>query len=581
MFIPYNLKFTKRFIICGTKKYSRKLIEQIIKACSNPLIKNIVIDGFCGMGGVTAGFSKLSGWKVIVCLNHWFTAIETHKKNHPDCLHLLEDFREADLTIIRYMIAEIQKANPGVKVHLWLSLECTNFSIAKGGQSRDADSRTLADHADRYVKELNPDVIWIENVKEFRLWGPMVPKVCTGIGKKKKNYQFNPDEDDANIFFDKMIADGMQPYCPLAVIDKKKKLRGTWFIPEKKRLSEDYNRWMEYIQSFGYKADDRTFNCADYGIPQHRVRLIIQFNRIGIQSKFPKPTHDKKGKNGLPFWNPVRPCLNLEDEGDSFFGFELVKSGKNKGTLQPRITSTKTVDRLIKGIDKELLPNLSSSTSKERLIDHYFGNGYMNPISRPIGCTGTKDGAALHTVQFMANDFSNGPHHTSIDNPTGAILGIPKQKLVSLGQLPMNKKTGKSKLIKANGKHYFLVNFQWMNASVKSIYKEANCVIARQDKAPTYLFTLETGELAIEIFPHDPKHYVKLKQYMATNGIVGVNMRMLHEIEMLRIMTIPEKTKMSKSSVANKKMIGNAVPSDFVAHLGMAYDAPDELKQVA
>ena len=61
----------------------------------------------------------------------------------------------------------------GAAVVLWASLECTNFSKAKGGQPRDADSRTLAEHLFRYIEAINPDYIQIENVEEFMSWGPM------------------------------------------------------------------------------------------------------------------------------------------------------------------------------------------------------------------------------------------------------------------------------------------------------------------------------------------------------------------------------------------------------------------------
>ena len=39
-------------------------------------------------------------------------------------------------------------------VVLWASLECTNFSRAKGGLPRDADSRTLAEHLFRYIEDV-------------------------------------------------------------------------------------------------------------------------------------------------------------------------------------------------------------------------------------------------------------------------------------------------------------------------------------------------------------------------------------------------------------------------------------------
>ena len=42
-------------------------------------------------------------------------------------------------------------------------------------------------------------------------------------------------------------------------------------------------------------------------------------------------------------------------------------------------------------------------------------------------------------------------------------------------------------------------------------------------------------------------------------------------------MTMPEKTKLTNSSTKNKKMIGNAVPSDFVQKLGEAWNDTDAI----
>ena len=67
----------------------------------------------------------------------------------------------------------MRRMYPMAKVVLWASLECTNFSRAKGGQPRDADSRTLAEHLFRYIEALTPDYIQIENVEEFMSWGDL------------------------------------------------------------------------------------------------------------------------------------------------------------------------------------------------------------------------------------------------------------------------------------------------------------------------------------------------------------------------------------------------------------------------
>jgi DNA (cytosine-5)-methyltransferase 1 len=375
----------------------------------------------------------------------------------------------------------------------------------------------------------------------------------------------------------------------------------------------------------------------------------MQFNREGIKPVYPEATHSKKGKGGLPYWNPVRPCLDLDDEGESVLSFELRKSGKNKGKLVPRIESENTIDRLIAGCKRHVLatgepnffqqgytgdphdksPGIDTPSraitgtggnlylAKAHMIDHYFGNGYMKSIDVPANTVGTTEGNALHTVQFLGTyhsigdgtnllgpcpaimtkdkyplftakfideQYSSGQQHKSIEKPASAIVGNPKQRVVSVDHILMDTQYQDNNghrsrtleqtcgTLTANRKSYYLVNFQWYNAQLRSVDKEAYTLIARQDKQPNYLITLETGELAIEIFEHDPPHYVKLKKFMAENGIVAINMRMLKEVEMLRIMTIPENSQMSKNSTDNKKMIGNAVPSKLIVHLGLAYD---------
>src|SRR5690606_20563989 len=113
---------------------------------------------------------------VAACVNHDPKAIKSHWMNHPEVVHFEEDIRTLELTPLIELINAYREMYPNAKIVLWASLECTNFSKAKGGQPRDADSRTLADHLDRYVIALNPDYIQIENVVEFMSWGPLDEK---------------------------------------------------------------------------------------------------------------------------------------------------------------------------------------------------------------------------------------------------------------------------------------------------------------------------------------------------------------------------------------------------------------------
>ncbi len=158
----------------------------------NPNIKLLYIDLFCGAGGTSTGvenarYKGMNCAKVIACVNHDKNAIASHTANHPDTLHFTEDIRTLDLSSLMEHLRKCRNHYPNAKIVLWASLECTNFSIAKGGCSRDADSRTLAEHLYRYVETINPDYIQIENVKEFMTWGPLIAKVVTD---KKTDAQY-------------------------------------------------------------------------------------------------------------------------------------------------------------------------------------------------------------------------------------------------------------------------------------------------------------------------------------------------------------------------------------------------------
>lgn len=141
-------------------------------------INLLYVDLFCGAGGTSTGVesARINGEqcaKVIACVNHDANAIASHAANHPNALHFTEDIRTLELSPLIEHLAKWKAQYPSAAVVLWASLECTNFSKAKGGQPRDADSRTLAEHLFRYIEAINPDYIQIENVEEFMSWGDM------------------------------------------------------------------------------------------------------------------------------------------------------------------------------------------------------------------------------------------------------------------------------------------------------------------------------------------------------------------------------------------------------------------------
>ena len=207
------------------------------------MIKLLYIDLFCGAGGTSTGvenarYADEQCAKVIACVNHDANAIASHAANHPDALHLTEDIRTLELSPLVAHVERMKKIYPNALVVLWASLECTNFSKAKGGQPRDADSRTLAEHLFRYIESINPDYIQIENVEEFMSWGDM-------------------DE---------------------------------YGHPISKDKGRCYEKWKRNVKRYGYDFDWRILNAADYGAYTTRKRFFGIFAKRGLPIVFPEPT---------------------------------------------------------------------------------------------------------------------------------------------------------------------------------------------------------------------------------------------------------------------------------------------------
>ena len=202
-------------------------------------IKVIYIDLFCGAGGTSTGvhLARHGGdpcAKVIACVNHDANAIASHAANHPDALHYTEDIRTLELGPLAAHAARMRRQYPDAFVVLWASLECTNFSRAKGGLPRDADSRTLAEHLFRYIEALNPDYIQIENVEEFMSWGDLDER-----GK--------PVSRDAG------------------------------------RL---YRKWVANVRGYGYDFGHRILNAADFGAYTSRRRSSGSSPAAAFRSSF-------------------------------------------------------------------------------------------------------------------------------------------------------------------------------------------------------------------------------------------------------------------------------------------------------
>ncbi len=481
----------------------------------------LVIDLFCGAGGTTTGFenSQVNGKKVvkvIACVNHDANAIRSHSENHPETVHFTEDIRTQAIQPIAEVVEQWKGLCPNAVVVLWASLECTHHSNAKGGESRDADSRSLAEHLDRYYLVINPDYIWIENVNEFRKWGPLVQKV----------------EKSGNLVFHK---------------DKTTGLQVPTMVPDKTQLCIYFQQWINDTCAAGYTYADVSLNAANFNAHQNRQRYFGSFARTGREHIFPVP-FTKKGR-------AVKEVLNFEIEGESIFDPNRVKA----------ITSPKTIDRLYAGVKRFVVPDREAwlvkynqhgdgtahpgksvddecptvcarrtlgKASVTFLSKYYGGNNHNISINGPAGTITNIDHHGMASCHFLMLYYSNGLNKDTIERPVSALgtkdrvqvcktyfldnqygMSKPTSVEASAGSATVNPKQGlytaylmntnynrvgssiekESPALQASRRYYYLVDSQFANPGT-SIEKPSGTIIAAQDKKPKCLAESNTLE---------------------------------------------------------------------------------------
>lgn len=171
--------------------------------------KMLVADLLCGAGGSSTGAGRalrdLGLDMELVCVNHWPTAIETHRRNHPEARHYVQDIA----TVRPHILVP-----EGYLDLLMASPTCTHHSVARGGKPTSDQQRSDPWHIVTWLTELRVRRLIIENVWEFIGWGPVDPRT----GK-----------------------------------------------PLKSRKGEYFRAWIDTIRRLGFDPEWRKLNAADYG----------------------------------------------------------------------------------------------------------------------------------------------------------------------------------------------------------------------------------------------------------------------------------------------------------------------------
>lgn len=251
-------------------------------------MKELIIDSFAGGGGASTGIELATGRSVDVAINHDEAAILMHKTNHPSTKHYCEDVWEVNP----------MEATGGNPVGLmWASPDCKHFSKAKGGKPVSKNIRGLAWVVVKWAKAVKPRVIILENVEEFKTWGPL----------NADNY------------------------------------------PDPERKGETFNMFVQALKKLGYKVDWRELRACDYGAPTIRKRFFLIARCDGRQIVWPEPTHADpdtlEARCGLlKPWRTAAECIDWSIPCPSIF--------KRKKPL-----AENTLRRIARGIQKFVIDN--------------------------------------------------------------------------------------------------------------------------------------------------------------------------------------------------------------------------------
>lgn len=160
--------------LSGCDRNTRRALRRLKPArpgARKPVFR--ILDLFCGAGGATGAAKEAAermGYRVeIIAINHWEVACATWKENYekrfPGCVVMccgVDDIRNA------------RDLFGGKKVHAIIGgPECIEFSTAAGGKPENYQYRPTPWCMVRFTEALKPDVVLIENVKEFaKKWPP-------------------------------------------------------------------------------------------------------------------------------------------------------------------------------------------------------------------------------------------------------------------------------------------------------------------------------------------------------------------------------------------------------------------------
>ncbi|RNF52957.1 DNA cytosine methyltransferase [Marinomonas hwangdonensis] len=288
------------------------------------LPQELIVDNFAGGGGASTGLEMALGRPVDIAINHDEIAIKTHAENHPDTIHYCESVWDINP-------AKVCKGRPVAVA--WFSPDCKHFSKAKGGKPVDKNIRGLAWVAVRWAATVRPKIIMLENVEEFKTWGP--------------------------------VKDG-EP-----LLNQK----------GESQKGKTFKNFVRELIKLGYKVEWNELRASDYGVPTTRKRFFLIARCDGQPIAWITPTHgDPKslkvqaGKlNGK-----LKPWMTAADIIDWSLPCPSIFDRK-------RPLAENTLKRIAKGLQRFVIESDKPFVVPSFITEHANASNQRNmPIDEPV-----------------------------------------------------------------------------------------------------------------------------------------------------------------------------------------------------
>jgi DNA (cytosine-5)-methyltransferase 1 len=470
------------------------------------------VDLFCGAGGTSAGLQRactsLEKKLRLTAINHWDVAIETHTANHPEASHICETLDSVDP----------RKAIPRGKLDLLVaSPECTHHSNARGGKPMNDQSRASAWHIPRWAGALEINGILIENVKEFRNWGPL----------------------------------------------------GSNGLPLKSRKGETYQAFLNAIRSQGYTVEDKVLNAAHYGDATSRERLFIMCRRGRRPIKWPTPTHSPHGNPTLfgktERWKTAREIIDWNLKGDDLSKrkrpladntMARIEAGLKKfggPNAEPYLVVLRN-NMGARSVD-EPVPTITASGKHIGLAEPFVvvmkGTSDAATVDRPLPTVTTKDHLAV-CEPFLIPQFT--------DNPPRSV------------EMPLNTLTTSSRGVGLVEPYMVAVNHG--SEDVDSVDRPLRTVTATSSDmalvepfVASYYGTGNVSPVSKPLPTVTTKDRFALVEPVSDGVRYGIRFRMLQPHELANAMSFGAGYKFAGGKSEQVKQIGNAVPVCLAAAL--------------